>query len=156
MPWYRIVTVVAFAGLAAIACRQDADELPEPKETRLEFACYPVEYLKPPQMPILSPCPLTHPELAGSYVMVMKVGTDGSVLSVLIPGEPSEAVNQCLRATVGRRRLEPARTCTGEALPAEYTLEYASVFGVGCLPFAPLSGASIAEGVTSGRTSGCS
>ena len=153
---FRVVAAAAVSG-QSFGCSQ-GDPLPEPRGGRVQFECYPVEYMRPPQMPILTECPLAHPELAGTYAIVLEVGVDGSVLSATLPGEPSESVTRCLRATVGTWQLEPARTCTGEALPGEYRVEYGSVFGLGCPPFPfPLPPGFKPFGETaSGRTSGCS
>jgi hypothetical protein len=102
-------------------------------------------------MPSPGTCPLEHPERESSYVIVITVGADGSVLDATVPGEPSEAVHACLLRAVGRWNLEPARNCLGEALPGKYEVEYPYVFGYACFHWweAGASGAS-------GRTSGCS
>lgn len=156
------LVLAASLGFASGACQQQVEELPDPKTPGFQYSCYPVQYLRPPQPPTLARCGhrLEYPDRERTYTIIMQISKEGAVQSARIPGEPSEAVSACLAATLGSWKLEPARTCSGEPLAAEYRVPYQAVFGVGCmrlpqvLPDA-VSGLGELQASGDGRTNGC-
>lgn len=150
--------LAALAGLVVVgmACTRQAEEpLPTPKNGALGFACYPVQFVRPPMGPPVRWCNLSDPSRADAAVVVMHVGRDGAILDASIPEEPSEEMTACLAEALGGWRLEPARGCTGEPLQSEYRLSYRDVFGWSTCLSEPtvLQMVSDAGG---GRPSGCS
>jgi hypothetical protein len=150
---------IATAGLAVLCggCDLEEVELPMPKIGSREFACYPVQFMRPPVGPPLRRCDVANPDTA---VVVMDVAADGRILKATIPQEPSAEVSACLAEALALWRLEPARDCAEAALPSSYEMSYRQVFGWSpCLPDSavPEPGRKLTAGdVASGRTSGCS
>jgi hypothetical protein len=160
----RLALVLApFLGFESGACQRPIEELPEPKTPGFQYACYPVQYLRPPKLPSTAPCghQLAHPNRERTYTIVMRVSKEGTVQSARVVEEPSEAVTACLAATLGHWHLEPARTCSGEPLESEYRIPYISAFGIAaCMSLGePVPGAvpvGVLQAGLGGRTNGCS
>jgi len=148
------VALVASLTLLFGGCSVVDEPLPEPKVESLQFECYPVQYMRPVEPPVLRDCPLAHPDLAGGYTILMNVGADGSVLEATVPAEPSADVSECVFGAVRAWKLEPARTCSGDAMASHFRIDYSNVFGVDtCIPLAPPP--PVAD-TRSGRTMRCS
>jgi hypothetical protein len=74
-------------------------------------------------------CPIAHPERSIEYVVVLSVSADGAVLKATVPAENSPEINECAFSVVRQWRLEPARTCMGEAVASQYEVGYTNLFG---------------------------
>ena len=150
--------VAPLIGLIAVSC-SETEPPPVVHDPRLTFACYPIQFMRPPMGPPRKWCGLAHPGAERTAVVVMDVGPDGTILSATIPTEPSESMNACLAEALRDWRVEPARNCLGEPLYGRYEMAYEAVFGrSGCMPPpAELARTSrLAGSGASGRTSGCS
>jgi hypothetical protein len=127
--------VAALIGLLAVSCSETGEPPPVIHDARLTFACYPIQFMRPPLGPPRRWCDLAHPEVERTAVVVMDIGPDGTILSAWIPAEPSESMNACLAEALRDWRVEPARNCLGAPLHSQYEMAYEAVFGQsGCLP----------------------
>jgi hypothetical protein len=153
----RLAIATASLALLCVGCKPDALELPTPKTGSLGFACYPVQFMRPPMGPPLRSCDVANPDTA---VVVMDVGGDGRILKATIPQEPSDEMSACLAEALALWRLEPARDCAEMPLRSRYEMSYRDVFGWSpCLPARAGQDAGrrlTAINVAGGRTSGCS
>lgn len=139
------------------ACTTDSLDLPTPKMSALDFACYPVQFVSPPMPPPLRACDIDRPDAA---TVLMEISSDGHVVKATIPQAPSSELSTCLTEALALWRLEPARACGGEPLPSRYEMSYRDVFGLDPCIVVPVAarpaGTPIAGNASSGRTSGCS
>jgi TonB-like protein len=123
-------SLAVVVGLGGTACAPDASGWPEPRPAPLQFVCYPAQYLRPLPMPSFSrKCPLTHPERANKYVVALSVDADGTMVKATVRDENSPETNECALSAVNQWKLEPARTCMGEAVASEYDVDYSYLFG---------------------------
>jgi hypothetical protein len=124
----RRLAVAALVGMAAVSCGA-LEAPPAVQDSRLTFACYPVQFMRPPLGPPRRWCDLADPGAERAAVVVMRIGLDGRIVSATTPADPSERMNACLADALRDWRLEPARNCLGEPLHSRYEMKYQAVFG---------------------------
>ena len=153
----RLAVVAVSLAIACGACEIDSVDLPTPRISGLDLACYPVQFVSPPMPPPLRACDIDSPDAA---TVLMEISSDGHVVKATIPQAPSSELSACLADALALWRLEPARDCGGTPLPSRFEMSYRDVFGWDPCMVAPIAGrpagTPIAGNAASGRTSGCS